>query len=183
MRLTAQQFLDMLNNEGITCSVHGSHIALNGTDTKLIATLYEMLDKSPEFEAGIIRHVNTHKGMSLQEYQLALESAGVRISLEGLYTLNFTGGKDKARIRLMSILDGNSYLKAAVILSMAMKDSDLLDMIQERACIRWENGYSDSLLMAVLSGIAATGETVKRDDGGQILLKPKTDWERELSNL
>ena len=176
MKLTAERFFELLNDDGITCSVRGEHLMLNGTNSELITSLYKLIDKSPEFEAGIIRHMNIQQGMSLKEYQLALESAGVCIELAGLYNLKFTGGKDKTRQRLIGILEANSYLKAAVILSLAVNASDLLDMIQERACIRWAEGYSDSLHMAVLSGIALTGETSKRDSDGQIILKPKTDW-------
>lgn len=71
--------------------------------------------------------------------------------------------------------------KIAEILRQAVKDSDLMDMIQERACIRWSEGYSDSLYMAVLSGLTSTGETTEWDNNGQIILKPKTDWEAEIS--
>ncbi len=71
--------------------------------------------------------------------------------------------------------------KVAEILRQAVNDSDLMDMIQERACIRWSEGYSDSLYMAVLSGITSTGETAERDNDGNIILKPKTDWEAEIS--
>ena len=183
MKLTAENFFELLNDKNITCSVQGECLFLNGTDSELIKKLYELIDKSPKFEAGIIRHIHMKHGMSLKEYQLALESAGVRIKLAGLYTLQFIGGKDKTRERLIGILERNSYLKAAVILSQAVNDSDLFDMIKERACIRWAEGYSDSLLMAVLSGITLTGETIKRDTNGQIILKPKTDWTAEISNL
>ena len=71
--------------------------------------------------------------------------------------------------------------KVVEILRRAEKDSDLMDSIQERACIRWSEGYSDSLYMAVLSGITSTGETAERDNDGNIILKPKTDWEAEIS--
>ena len=71
--------------------------------------------------------------------------------------------------------------KVVEILRRAVKDSDLMDSIQERACIRWSEGYSDSLYMAVLSYITSTGETAERDNDGKIILKPKTDWEAEIS--
>ena len=71
--------------------------------------------------------------------------------------------------------------KAAEILRRAVKDSALRDSIQERAYIRWSDGYSDSLYMAVLSNYQATGETVEKDKDGNIILKPKTDWEAEIS--
>ena len=71
--------------------------------------------------------------------------------------------------------------KVAEILRRAVKDSDLMDSIEERACIRWSEGYSDSLYMAVLCNITETGETVEKDKDGNIILKPKTDWEAEIS--
>lgn len=71
--------------------------------------------------------------------------------------------------------------KAAEILHRAVNDSALMDSIQERACIRWSDGYSDSLYMAVLSNYQPTGETVEKDKDGNIILKPKTDWEAEIS--
>ena len=71
--------------------------------------------------------------------------------------------------------------KVAEILCQAVKDSDLMEKIQERACIRWSDGYSDSLYMAVLSSLTSTGETAERDNDGNIILKPKTDWNAEIS--
>ena len=71
--------------------------------------------------------------------------------------------------------------KVSEILRRAVNDPDLMDMIQERACIRWAEGYSDSLYMAALSGLTSTGEITLRDNDGQIILKPKTDWEAEIS--
>lgn len=71
--------------------------------------------------------------------------------------------------------------KAAAILRQAVNDSNLMDMIQERACIRWAEGYSDSLLMAVLCNIASAGEKAERDANGEPILKPKTDWDAEIS--
>lgn len=71
--------------------------------------------------------------------------------------------------------------KAVQILRQAVKNADLMDMIQERACIRWSDGYSDSLFMAVLSSLASTGEKTERDENGNIIMKPKTDWQAEIS--
>lgn len=70
--------------------------------------------------------------------------------------------------------------KVAEILRQAVKTPDLMDEIQERACIRWSEGYSDSLFMAVLSGLTSTGEKAERDNDGNIILKPKTDWDAEM---
>ena len=71
--------------------------------------------------------------------------------------------------------------KAAEILRQAVKDSDLMDVIQECACRRWSDGYSDSLFMAVLCNITSTGEEIERDANGKPILKPKTDWNAEIS--
>ena len=176
MKLTAEKFFKLLKDKGITCSAPGNILLLNGTDTELIHKLYELIDKSPDFEAGIVHLIHQESGMNLNTFQFGLKKYGIKVELKGLSNLIFTGGKNNAREHFSNILEANSYLKAAVILSLAVKDSDLLDMIQERACIRWAEGYSDSLHMAVLSGIALTGETSKRDSDGQIILKPKTDW-------
>ena len=73
--------------------------------------------------------------------------------------------------------------RARKILSDAVKDPGLMDSIQERACIRWSEGYSDSLLMAVLSGIAPAGEMTWCDAEAGIIVKPKTDWNAELLSL
>ena len=70
--------------------------------------------------------------------------------------------------------------KVAEILRQAVNDSALMDSIQERACIRWSDGYSDSLYMAVLSSLTSTGETVDKDNNGNIILKSKIDWQSEI---
>ena len=181
MKLTADKFLELLNDKGVTYTVQGSQLLFTG-DIELIVSLYDLLEKNAEFEAAIIQHILMKQDISLKDYWLALESAGVKCELSDLHTLKFTGGKEKTRERLIGILKDNSHLKASVILSLAVKNPDLMDLIQERACIRWENGYSDSLRMAILSGITATGEIAQRDEAGQILLKPKTDWNAELSS-
>ena len=48
--------------------------------------------------------------------------------------------------------------KAGGILRRAVNDPDLLDAIQERACMRWEHGYSDSLMSAVLCDLTEIEE-------------------------
>lgn len=90
--------------------------------------------------------------------------------LRGLFPA-IMGAKDK---------EAANAQKVAEILCQAVNDSDLMDSIKERACIRWSEGYSDSLFMAVLSGITSTGETAERDNDGNIILKTKTDWEAEI---
>ena len=48
--------------------------------------------------------------------------------------------------------------KTGVILRRAVNDPELLDAIQERACMRWEHGYSDSLMSAVLCDLTEIEE-------------------------
>lgn len=118
----------------------------------------------------------------------------------------FSGKTDLKDAR--KALDELPELEAELILRKALHDSDLLFAIQERACIRWADGYSDSLFMAVLSNIAPTGEVIEFNDTPDeiqvaflrsmgfpdadimnrekhpsvwIKQKPRTDWNAELS--
>ena len=73
--------------------------------------------------------------------------------------------------------------EAKRILREAMNDPDLLDNIKERASIRWSNGRSDSLFSAVLCNLKLLNEKVERNSNGEIILKPKTDWNEELAKF
>ena len=87
---------------------------------------------------------------------------------------------------LRKALDEQPELETELILRETARNPDLLDLVKERAAIRWSNGYSDSLYMAVLCNIKPTGETIEREKNGQIILKPVSDenpeimWEKEL---
>lgn len=89
-------------------------------------------------------------------------------------------------LALRKALDEQPELETELILRETARNPDLLDLVKERAAIRWSNGYSDSLYMAVLCNIKPTGETIERDKNGQIILKPVSDknpeimWEKEL---
>lgn len=183
MKLTAEKFFDALNDRGITYSVQAGSITLTGNDTKLIKALNELLDKNADFEARIIQLMNANHELSLRDFMINVEGAGVTLEIPQLYSLTFKGGKDTARSRLAGILERNVRLKAAVILSIAAKNPDLLDVIQECACNRWCDGYTDSLFMTVLCNLTSTGERIRRNENGQIILRPKTDWKAELSNF
>ena len=111
-----------------------------------------------------------------------LSACGVEIEPYGMHEVIFTGGKEKTRSRLASLVDNNAKLKAGVILSLAKHDVNLLELIVERACIRWSDGYSDSLFSAVLCGIEATEEIIERNEKGEIILKEKSNWSKELAN-
>ena len=84
--------------------------------------------------------------------------------------ITFSGGSS-----LRKALDELPELEAEMILREAVHNPDLMDVIKERAYIRWSEGYSDSLYMAVLSNIVPTGEKSCKE------LKTKTDWDAELS--
>ena len=70
--------------------------------------------------------------------------------------------------------------KAAADLRLAMNDPYVLERLQERACIRWADGLSDSLYDAALCFYKRLNEKVQRDNNGQIILRPQTDWNAEL---
>ena len=84
--------------------------------------------------------------------------------------IHFEGG---AAVR--KALDDLPEVEAEMILSEATRNPDLLDCIQERASIRWADGYSDSLYMAVFCNLKDTGEQRSEE------LQEPTDWEAELS--
>lgn len=67
--------------------------------------------------------------------------------------------------------------QAKQILFKALNDINLLDDITERACTRWADGYSDSLLNAVLCNMG-----VSTDERGEEL-KPKTNWLEEIRKI
>ncbi|MBQ9628342.1 MAG: hypothetical protein IJR43_03645 [Synergistaceae bacterium] len=183
MKLTAENFLNLLSDRGVRYSIQANDICLIHDDSELIKKIYALIDSKPEFKAAVIQHINIQHGLSLKEFMTDAEGAGVHIELVDTFTLTFRGGKDTAQKRIAGILERNRRLKAVVILSLAAKNIDFLDVIQECACRRWSDGYTDSLLMAVLCNLTRTGETIERDADGQIILKPKTDWDAEISHL
>ena len=70
----------------------------------------------------------------------------------------------------------NPELEALLILKAAKNDRDLMDSIEERACIRCGEGFSDSLFRAVLCNITKTAETSRKEHSS-------TDWHKELEQL
>lgn len=88
-----------------------------------------------------------------------------------------SGGTEKAIRRCTAILSRQPHLEAKLILMRAVNDPELMDSIQERACIRWSDGYSDSLMSAVLCNITPLNEVRSTE------LLPRSDWIAELSSL
>ena len=105
-------------------------------------------------------------------------------------------------------LDELPEVEGELILRLAVHDADLLDAIQERACIRWVDGYSDSLYITVMDNIKPVPETreySEKPDKEQaaflrrmgfseadlmnrekhpsvwVKRKPRTDWDVELA--
>ena len=183
MKLTVENFLTLLKDKGINYTVQGNAIFFMHNDSDLIKKIYALINSKSNFEAAVIQHIYSQHRISLKDFMLDAEGAGVHIELVDTYTLNFTGGKAQSRERLAGILERDTRLKAAVILSLAVKNSDYLFAIQECACNRWADGYSDSLLMAVLANLTHTGETITRDVNGKPVQKPKTDWDKEIVSL
>ena len=104
-----------------------------------------------------------------------LLDAGVTCSVEW-GRLRMAGGASQERELYMEILRSNPDLEARIILRVAMTDSDLMDAIKERACIRWTEGYSDSLYSAVMCNIMEMEEPPCEWRSEN----PKTDWEAEI---
>ncbi len=180
MKMTVNEYINALHSMGVDISVHDDVISLTGQDKEVINRLYDVLNNSPDFKAKLIQYLKTFTKMSCKEFMQELNNTGVELSISFSafdIKLNFTGGSNKARLRLEGILTADKCLKAKVILSQAMNKTDLMDIIQERACIRYADGYSDSLIMAVMSYFAPTGEKEHKE------LRPQTDWEKELNTL
>ena len=180
MKMTVNEYINALHSMGVDISVHDDVISLTGQDKEVINRLYDVLNNSSDFKAKLIQYLKTFTKMSCKDFLQELNNTGVELSISFSafeLELNFTGGTDKARFRLEGILTADKMLKAKVILSQAMNNPDLMDAIKERACIRYADGYSDSLIMAVMSYFAPTGEKEHKE------LRPQTDWTKELNTL
>ena len=204
MKIKPRDFLELLHSEGIMYWIRNEHIVLSGTNDELISKLSVLLAKSKDFEAALIKFMNTINPL---EFIHELQSYGLHYEIKN-YRIQLIGGNDKVLARCRKTIAANPELEAKLILHEAMINPDLLDEIQERACIRWSEGYSDSLYMAVLSGLIDTEE--KREfadtpDMKQVEFRrrmgtpeadimdkqkcpsvwikrnPRTDWKTELS--
>ena len=118
----------------------------------------------------------------LSDFLSKLNQAGASYTVSAGYSLadsriSITCEDLRQEGELMNELRNNPDIEALLILKAAIKDVDLADCIKERACIRWENGYSDSLFLAVLRNLRRTGETPSKD------LQPVTKWRDELKQL
>ena len=153
--------------------------------------------------------VGKHRLSPPHEFMRELDRYGVSYSIsDTIYPRVVLSGSDEEGLKkCRALLAANPEIEAWLILHEATKDETLLDGIQERACIRWSEGLSDSLYLAVLGNFSATPDTVEysdKPDEKQVLfvrslgspeadimnrekypsawikLKPKTDWDAEL---
>lgn len=171
--MTPKRFLELMQAEGLTVSVQKQHVVLEGNNATLIRRGYAFLTAHHDFEAAVIKLMDA---MTLSEYLHELQVTGLNYHVENGRVI-LKDGTEKARSRCTAILEQQPELEARLILMRALNDSDLLDAIQERACIRWSNGYSDSLISAVLCNITTTDEVRSKE------LLPRSDWTAELSSL
>ena len=150
----------------------------------MLNKLRAVLKDNPELAQGVKEHIQAESRLTAGEYMKECENAGVMLQIDTWGSdIDMAGGNERTRARLCNILAREPRLKAEVILHEAMKDPDLMYSIQERASIRWSNGYSDSLLSAVLCGITSTCEEIERGADGEIIMKPRQDWSAELARV
>ena len=184
MRMTAEEFIGLVSRQGIKCHIRRGQIHLTGGEGDLLNKLRAVLRDNPELAQGVKEHIEGASLMTAAEYVRECENAGIVLKIDAWsYDIDMAGGSEKARARLRMILEKSPDLKARVVLFEARKTPALMDSIQERACIRWAEGYTDSQASAVQCNDTETGEGSARDNDGQIILKPRTEWDAELARL
>lgn len=184
MKITASDFIGLVRRQGIKCDVHKGQLLLTGGESDMLNRLRAVLKDNPSLAQGVKEHIEDESLMTAREFLRECENAGIVSQIDAwTYDISMAGVSEKAQRRLGKVLEKRPELKAQVILLKAMKDTALMDSIQERACIRWSEGYSDSLYMAVLSNLTETGEEVKKDANRQIILRPRSDMRAELARL
>lgn len=114
----------------------------------------------------------------LSSFMKRLTNAGVTYRvIDNRVEIFRNKSKLEERDPLMQILHCEPDIEAMLILRSATMDKNLAGCIEERASIRWAEGLSDSLFLAVLCNIMPTGETPSKE------LKPRSEWEEELKQL
>ena len=103
------------------------------------------------------------KKLTPRAFLQQLSHAGITYSVEW-GRVSLSGGYPQERERLIGILQGNPDLEARLILGAAVHDPGIMESIEERASIRWVDGYSDSLYDAVMCNIRPVEETREYTD-------------------
>lgn len=127
--------------------------------------------------------IQYEQSLNFCEFLSECEKFSLNISVNDFFEIKFTNGNNRIIFRLESLLNKNAELKTAVILHEAIKDPELLDIIKERAAIRWSEGLSDSLFNAVLCNFKPLNEKTECDSMGKIILRPCSDWQEELKRF
>ena len=184
MRITASDFIGLVRRQGIKCDVHKGQLLLTGGESDMLNRLRAVLKDNPSLAQGVKEHIEDESLMTAREFMRECENVGISLQIDAwTYDISMAGVSEKAQRRLGKVLETRPELKAQVILLKALKDTALMDSIQERACIRWSEGYSDSLLKAVQSNYHATGAEIEKDKDGRIILMPRSDMSAELASL
>ena len=84
----------------------------------------------------------------LQEYLKELDRWEIRYEVKE-WSITLIGGDNKARWHYEQMLLEDKDLQSQMILYAANKDSNLHDLIEERAAIRWADGLPGDSLSAV----------------------------------
>ncbi len=148
-------------------------------DTDLLMSLWseEKAEATPEAKAEPIKEKSASFSPSQATEEAQREKAisflGLMKVINNRLYLPFSVPQE-----IHAAIAENPELEAELILRKA--DADLMDIITERASIRWSNGLSDSLFDAVLYNIKPLNERPARDEDGRLILRPRTDWSVEL---
>lgn len=86
--------------------------------------------------------------IGLQEYLKELDRWQIRYEVKE-WSITLTGGDNKARWHYEQMLSADKDIQSQIILYAANKDTNLRDLIEERAAIRWADGLLGDLLSAV----------------------------------
>ena len=74
------------------------------------------------------------------------------------WRVKLSGGDDKARYHYEEVLSEDKDLQAMLILYAANQDTNLHELIEERAAIRWADGLPGDFLSAVKSNLGEEEE-------------------------
>ena len=95
--------------------------------------------------------------IQLNEILKELDRWQIRYDVD-VWSVKFCGGDNKACYHYEHMILENKELQAQLILYAANKDSNLRDLIEERAAIRWADGLPGDLLSAVMCNLGGDYE-------------------------
>ena len=95
--------------------------------------------------------------IGLQEYLKELDRWQIRYEVKE-WSIMLTGGDNKARWHYEQMLSADKDIQSQIILYAANKDTNLRDLIEERAAIRLADGLPGDLLSAVKCNLRSDDE-------------------------